>query len=725
MSTLKEETPNIGIQMDEIKEEIKEEIIISDGEDNPDEMYDNKGQSDEIVISDNSDDNAESDSDSDSDVSTMSVTSEPNTSTVNEITDNTKTTDDLPIAKLVANNASILPSFKKFSFDLSEKIKQEDGGNVDIPIANMIENNSSNIQSLFKPFEKIKDVDFMVNEKIKQEDVELSEKIKPGEKGSKAICSICGKWFKTEDRLKFHVVKYHGLKGDLVCQVCSQDFPCRKSLEEHKYDSVGSKCLKFLMREKKNFHSTKASYLSDFSEKIDLNKFEDFTKEMLKRERETVMYNTRHTRYDNVEWTCHVCAQILSSKGDLDDHVKIHDSKKWPCNLCSRKFESDKLLQKHKRLHTVSNNKNKISFHYLCDDCPRKFNSRKTLGVHLEIVHSSNETKRAVQFQRQRKWPKYKTCPHCATYFDSIKELKDHKKDVHGPKKVCQDDLIHEETFLIDPSQSGQGWNMTVFKCKECETVFENKTDLVEHIGTKHAGLILYGRRINKKARNKFKFGTRARECKNQICKHCSACFQTKKSLALHEFQEHKSDRHASPDFFSETLMKNHGRSNDKESSNLHSMSSNSNFELRDQTALKPEHDTFDISCNSWLDISCDSWISCDSNDTNTFNESSSPWIDISSDFNKTNTTNVLSSHQNRVSEFLEQQHLETKEEIDATDEERAMEIDTDNCDEEGIAVEVIIKERNGLNDDFKVLLESNDFNENRVDCTEVIFKQE
>lgn len=81
---------------------------------------------------------------------------------------------------------------------------------------------------------------------------------------------------------------------------------------------------------------------------------------------------------------CTICKKELSSKGNLNFHVRsVHQKIKHKCTICKKEFSAKGSLNYHDRsVHQ------KIK--YKCHICQKLFSSKRYINMHIRSVHQKN-----------------------------------------------------------------------------------------------------------------------------------------------------------------------------------------------------------------------------------------------------------------------------------------------------------------------------------------------
>lgn len=198
-------------------------------------------------------------------------------------------------------------------------------------------------------------------------------------------CSECGKEFKNERNLYFHVRRMHKEPGS--CTICNKLFPSAVKMKIHnlKDHPVGP----------------------------------------------------RPQKLPRV-WHCHECPKVFASCSNYCKHKKSHEEKpprrkkdEFKCNVCSKVFSRQWSLRRHMRLkHKTGPNQTRINLRkssarrptplnltFNCMQCAKQFTVKQKLREHMYKMH------RLSRFR----------CTCCNKLFKQKAHLRRHMKAHHGP----------------------------------------------------------------------------------------------------------------------------------------------------------------------------------------------------------------------------------------------------------------------------------------------------
>ncbi|XP_059054586.1 zinc finger protein 62-like isoform X2 [Achroia grisella] len=255
----------------------------------------------------------------------------------------------------------------------------------------------------------------------------------------KFTCPLCCKHFLSEHFLTRHILKHVNKK--VKCTICLKDFQSKFYLYEHTkivhlLDVKNSWACKvcgrtFISKNKfikhKRTHRNKECQLCD---------------KLFSTQRQYDSHMQRHTaklreiKENNIQ-TCSFCEKECSNDNSLSVHVnKVHlQIKPYSCDMCNRQFYTETNLNCHQKVHSLFSIET-------CQVCNRVLKSRKSLVIHV----------------RKHIGAKPHSCQICRQSFYSQNKLTAHMRVLHGGK----------------------------YCCKQCKTVFINKSDLRDHVSKTH-----------------------------------------------------------------------------------------------------------------------------------------------------------------------------------------------------------------------------------------------
>ena len=139
---------------------------------------------------------------------------------------------------------------------------------------------------------------------------------------------------------------------------------------------------------------------------------------------------------------CSICGENLSSRGNLNKHIKqVHEisDQTFKCDFCSKSFKEEYLLKDHFIIHQSNRPK------FKCEKCGKQSYTLNALKMHIRGVHDQIKTDQ---------------CDICLKYFSCAGRLKDHKRNIHEKRKD--------------------------FKCPYCIKSFSQKNNLSVHVEIMH-----------------------------------------------------------------------------------------------------------------------------------------------------------------------------------------------------------------------------------------------
>ena len=174
-------------------------------------------------------------------------------------------------------------------------------------------------------------------------------------------CTICGKGFLTENKLKHHEL-IHSRPIQYTCSTCNKGFV------------------------RKNLH-TKHMKRHDVEENQEKKNTEVFVCPNCNRSYSSESKMRSHQRV-HIEYKCSVCQKNIKSRGAFVNHMKMHalGDNPYTCSFCGKGFTKGGNLIIHERIHTGDKP-------YKCATCEKSFKSNGELCNHTLSMHDSRPKK--------------------------------------------------------------------------------------------------------------------------------------------------------------------------------------------------------------------------------------------------------------------------------------------------------------------------------------------
>jgi uncharacterized Zn-finger protein len=195
---------------------------------------------------------------------------------------------------------------------------------------------------------------------------------------SPKICTICNKLFRTNFKLKQHMLTHEENNAKYICnyEACNKAFKSRIGLKEHiarlhteEFNFTCDICdKKFLLRSYFRAHQKIHSKVRNFSCSMCEKTFK--TKHHL--------VNHENFHYGIKLFVCDICQKSFTTKTNLDIHAKSHtQQEQYECDVCNKLFKTKNYLRVHKKTHNKD-----VQFE--CSECDRKFVQRSDLKIHMK-----------------------------------------------------------------------------------------------------------------------------------------------------------------------------------------------------------------------------------------------------------------------------------------------------------------------------------------------------
>ena len=242
-----------------------------------------------------------------------------------------------------------------------------------------------------------------------------------------------------KNHLREHMFKL-GLNGQ--CQFCGKYYP-KNFLARHILQSHEST---------KTFECKKC------------NKF--FKTERILKTHE-LTHESDSTRY---KYSCHICGQRFTQKGNVDSHLMIHSGERpFKCNSCDKAFTTSGGLKAHYLVHTGERP-------YACDQCEATFKSSGQLKNHVMEKH--------LQVYRYQ-------CTYCPVKYNRLEMLRNHEMSHTGEapfkcstcgKGFRRKDKLKKHEILHGPDEEKYR-----YPCEVCGKRFTQNNNLKTHMKSHHS----------------------------------------------------------------------------------------------------------------------------------------------------------------------------------------------------------------------------------------------
>ncbi|XP_075243723.1 uncharacterized protein LOC142337971 [Convolutriloba macropyga] len=180
------------------------------------------------------------------------------------------------------------------------------------------------------------------------------------------LCNVCGKAFKTKEKLELHCKSVHSDEKPFTCPVCLKSFRLNDYLKRH-----------MLMHAR----SSKGEYVCEFCGK------------------QFRLSNnlTEHRRIHTGErpYRCDLCGLTFTQNSTLRRHIVVHtNDRQYKCEICGKAFARPNQLTIHQRVHTGEKP-------FECKVCLHKFNQSSQLTRHMNKYHRDHITQRQLLHMQQ------------------------------------------------------------------------------------------------------------------------------------------------------------------------------------------------------------------------------------------------------------------------------------------------------------------------------------
>ncbi|XP_072744549.1 zinc finger X-chromosomal protein-like [Anoplolepis gracilipes] len=159
----------------------------------------------------------------------------------------------------------------------------------------------------------------------------------------KFACEHCGKRFKIEWDLKFHLGTHDG-SSQHMCDICGRFYTSNYSLYKHR----------------------KVAHLNEYKFQCDVCNKKLLTQENL----------DSHMQQHDKTYECKECGKAFASKRYLTNHATTHTGvKPYTCHICEKSFRTSHMRNMHLITHSTEKP-------HICDLCGQTFKRRYYMIVH-------------------------------------------------------------------------------------------------------------------------------------------------------------------------------------------------------------------------------------------------------------------------------------------------------------------------------------------------------
>uniref|UniRef100_A0A2A4JTI5 Protein krueppel n=1 Tax=Heliothis virescens TaxID=7102 RepID=A0A2A4JTI5_HELVI len=301
-------------------------------------------------------------------------------------------------------------------------------------------------------------------------------------------CTVCYKWFPTQDKLDRHAFKHSEKSGPLTCTICFVRLKSPRHMRQHM----------------KHQHS------DEFACKLC---------PLVTRNRNVARGHVKY--HAGSKYPCQHCTMEFEKQTTYLNHLRLKHMSDCVCELCGYTFISKKGVTSHKQIkHRFSNDGDELKGPF-CSVCDVKFLNKKAYDRHLRL--SSKHVKSENDPNRLSNDPSIKSRRIGAQYARAVRRPVIRRRDTNqatdsGPFtcEQCGVVSLSYRMYAVHFKRSHPGINKTQFTmanipymCEQCGKMFNNATTLAGHMWV-HTGQ------------------------KRFQCDHCNKTFSMKANLAGH-----------------------------------------------------------------------------------------------------------------------------------------------------------------------------------------------
>lgn len=270
-------------------------------------------------------------------------------------------------------------------------------------------------------------------------------------------CDLCCFSAHTRDGLRRHILKHEERVKCLSCFYCNMKFLTKDLRQDHIREKHQNKIITCDLCGMKlpSKRMTKIHFREHISQRLTLECERCLGGVRFPDERILALHRKRHERQDKTKkpLSCHLCEQKFNSNVMFKRHLRYHvEGKITACHICGKSVQ----MSTHALIHM------KEPKTYKCEKCGEEFPGQYVLTRHIKKIHNPNILscylcgKMIPEYYMQRHLNTCNAgelrCTHCPMTF-----TKESARQLHNNK-------FH-----------------TGFKCKRCNMIFDNRTQMDFH----------------------------------------------------------------------------------------------------------------------------------------------------------------------------------------------------------------------------------------------------
>ena len=216
--------------------------------------------------------------------------------------------------------------------------------------------------------------------------------------------------------------------------------------------------------------------------------------------RKTVLTRHQESCLQNANLKCSKCQKMYFQKRAYNRHIKdcstqpqeirrkyIHRKKSVPCKVCDKLFVDTKAMSQHMFSHHNQWNHSEND-NFQCDICDKTFGKESNLKGHFTVVHKVDTAqllrKACIKSEygnvEQERTSDSVCCLDCFDTFPSVKNLKNHCKQVHNKTAVSTCCNICGQHVILNQDCHGDEC-YDILQCLHCQKQFFKFKDFIVH----------------------------------------------------------------------------------------------------------------------------------------------------------------------------------------------------------------------------------------------------